>query len=236
MKTALCFTGTARSLEYTYENLKHNLIDSLGDCDVIALIADNPHAHKVEKYLDVTKLKIVKEKDHDIDSLKFNPTYYSRPTTSPQIYLKMIHARADCRDLLELYENENNVVYDRVIFSRMDVKYFNQVGPVLNELNLEKSIYVPDFHNTFGGIINGYNDRFAVGSREKMDTYFRIPESLNQFVDSGQELHAETTLKWHLRRNLINVDFIPLRFSRVRPGGEEIDNRLQNKQLRISDT
>ena len=26
MKTALCFTGTARSLEYTYENLKHNLI------------------------------------------------------------------------------------------------------------------------------------------------------------------------------------------------------------------
>lgn len=236
MKTALCFTGTARSLEFTYKNLKNNLIESLGDCDIIALIADNPHAYKVEKYLDITKIKIIKEENYDINSMRFNPTYYSRPTTSPQIYLKMIHARSACRELLELHEIENNVVYDRVIFSRLDVKYFNQVGPFLKDLNLEEHIYVPDFHNTFGGVINGYNDRFAVGNRKKMDTYFRIPESLNEFIDSGQVIHAETTLKWHLEKNSINVDFIPVRFSRVRPGGEEIDNRLRNEQLRSEDT
>tara|TARA_R110000744_G_scaffold33972_12_gene79507 strand:- start:1762 stop:2481 length:720 start_codon:yes stop_codon:yes gene_type:complete len=239
MRTAVCFTGTARSLEHTHENLKENLIAGMGDCDIIALIAENPHAHKAEQYFkELPNHKIIKteeEADHNISNFTFRPNWPGRKLSSKQIYLKMIDSRKRCGQLVSEQELQSGIIYDRIVFSRLDVKYFNNVSKLVAGLDMNK-IYIPDFHNTFGGAIDGYNDRFAVGNRENMKTYFDLPDSLIPFTESGGQIHAETILKWHMIKNQVEVEKIPLRFTRVRPGGEVIDLRLQDSVLELQDT
>ena len=50
---AICFVGTARSLEYTHINIKKNLVDSVGECDIFAFLAQNKHSSKFQKYIPI---------------------------------------------------------------------------------------------------------------------------------------------------------------------------------------
>ena len=70
-----------------------------------------------------------------------------------------------------------------------------------------------------------------VSSRKSnyMEKYFKIPDSLNDFVVSGGNIHAETLLKWHMERNNVKVLKSPIRFTRVKPGGIEEDRRIENR-------
>lgn len=240
MKTAVCFAGTCRSLQHTYLNLSEYLVKPLGDCDIFMMISENPHATMAEQCFNALPnnkiIRIEDEPDHDMLNLVFRPNWPSGKLSSKQIYLKMIDSRRRCGEILSEYELQKGVKYDRIVFSRLDVKYFANVGEILEGLNMNK-LYVPDFHNTFGGVIDGYNDRFAVGNRENMKIYFDLPESLAPFVKAGGQIHAETLLKWHMIKNQIEVEKIPLRFTRVRLAGEEIDNRLRDTSTwGVSDT
>jgi len=228
MKTAICFTGTCRSLQHTHENIKNLLVNTTG-ADVFLLIADNPHAPKAHEYFsgpEIKKLLIEPEPDYNLEGLQFDRGW-PPPTTTTQIYYKMIKSRQRCGEVLRTYEQEQNFQYERVIFSRLDIKYFEEVGPILDKVNLN-NLYIPDFHNTFGGAINGYNDRFAVGNRKNMQTYFNTVDSAHPFVQSGGYITAETLLKWHLLSHAVNVIHVPVRFTRVRLDGSEIDERLKN--------
>jgi hypothetical protein len=238
VKTALCFTGTARSLQYTHNNIKEKLINSLEECDIFAFLAENPHAYKFKDLLgdnvQIKKIIIEEELDCDISKIKFAPGWPPK-TSSREIYIKMIRSRQRCEEILSLYEKEEGVNYERVIFSRLDVKYFDDVGPHVKNLN-HGCLYVPDFHNTFGGVIEGHNDRFAIGNRKDMRIYFNVPNSIEEFNKKGGQITAETLLKWHLERSAVQVEKIPLRFTRVRATGEEIDLRLKDRSLHPRDT
>ncbi len=231
MKTAICFTGTGRSLDHTHENLKDNLIRKFDNSDVFILGAENPHSDKLIKYFKnekyVKSLIIEKEPDYDLSNLRFRPHWPASKLSSRQIYIKMIQSRKRMEQIVSNYEAQNNVSYDRVIFSRLDVRYFDNVYNHVEGLDLS-AVYVPDFHNEFGGVINGYNDRFAVGNRDNMRTYFNIPDSIGVFMANGGNLHAETLLKWHMLYRQIKVLKIPVRFTRVRPDGGEEDTRIEN--------
>ena len=135
------------------------------------------------------------------------------------------------------YANENNLpnflmLEDDVVFSdevnNLD-KYMSNIPDDWDMIYLDlNNLYIPDFHNTYGGWVNGYNDRFAISNRDNMRTYLNIVESISPFVRQGGELHGETFLKWHLKINQINVKLIPVRFTRVRTNGEEIDKRIRH--------
>ena len=229
MKTALVFTGTGRSLEHTHENLKNNLIAALDDCDIFLLIADNPHAPKVKKYFNLPNVKkhlVEKEPEYDLSKYRFQPGW-PPSRSSKQIYIKMLNSRTRCGEILTAYEKENDIEYERVVFSRLDINYFDNISTYIKNLDLN-NLYIPDFHNTYGGWVNGYNDRFAISNRDNMRTYLNIVESISPFVRQGGELHGETFLKWHLKINQINVKLIPVRFTRVRTNGEEIDKRIRH--------
>ena len=148
----------------------------------------------------------------------------------------MIEARKRMGDILSKYENDNNFVYDRVIFSRLDVAYFEQICKVVDKLDMN-TLYIPDFHNVFGSAIDGFNDRFAIGNRKDMDIYFKVPDSLAPFVSSGGEIHAETLLKWHMNYNKVKVLKAPIRFTRVKAGGIEEDRRIEDpRNWNLGDT
>ena len=240
MKTAVCFSGTARSLQYTHKNIKEKLILPLGDCDIFSFISKNNHCEKFNKFFSNMRQtkKVVIEEDQNFDSslYKFRPNWPDpRSGSTKDVYLKMISSRERLGQILLDYEKQKNITYDRVIFSRLDIKYFDNVVDSLSNLDLN-NLYVPDFHNTFGGQIDGCNDRFAVSSRENMINYFNLPQSILDFQASGGCLHAETFLKWHLVEKNINIKNLPVRFTRVRSNGEEIDTRIANGNWRNSDT
>tara|TARA_R100000008_G_C3537383_1_gene142807 strand:- start:52 stop:774 length:723 start_codon:yes stop_codon:yes gene_type:complete len=232
MKTAICFTGTCRSLQHTHKNIKERLIDPFNECDVFMLVAKNPDSEKANIYFgDLPQLKVLlieDEPEHDVSEFDFKPNWPSGKLSSKQVYIKMIESRKRCGEVLSLYEEKNNVAYDRIIFSRLDVKYFNNVSKIIADLPLS-NLYVPDFHNSFGGVINGYNDRFAVSNRKNMKTYFKIPDSIVDFQRAGGKIHAETLLKWHLIKNEVLVEHAPVRFTRVRPSGKEMDLRIESE-------
>jgi len=237
VKTAICLSGTCRSLEHTYKNIKENLIDAVEDCDVFMMVPKNPSSYKSLKYLNIPQLKklsIEEEKENNISGLKFLPGWPPE-RSSKEIYIKMIISRYLLGLMVKQYETTHSVNYDRIIFSRMDINFFSNVERVINNLNLE-TLYIPDFHNNYGGAVDGYNDRFAVSNKENMYTYFNLPEFLIQYQDEGNLIHGETFLKWHLMNSGVNTEHVPLRFTRVRPDGTEIDLRLKNLLLESRDT
>ena len=237
MRTAICFTGTCRSLDHTYQNICEFLIDPIDNCDIFAFVPKTPHINNALQLLNNTNLKkIVFEKEGAIDEtgLSFVPGWPPKTTTT-QIYLKMVQSRKKINDMLTSYEVYNNFQYDRVIFSRLDVKYYTNVSQELENHKLD-NLLIPDFHNTFGGVIDGYNDRFAVGDRKVMSSYLNLYDSVGKYSSLGGKFQAETFLKWHLKNNGIFPRKIPIRFGRVRSSGEEIDTRLKESNLENRDT
>ena len=49
MKIAVCFSGQARAVEYTHDNIQTHLLDKLGDVDTFFHICDDPDAYKKHK-------------------------------------------------------------------------------------------------------------------------------------------------------------------------------------------
>ena len=237
MRTAICFTGTCRSLDHTYQNICEFLIDPIDNCDIFAFVPKTPHINNALQLLNNTNLKkIVFEKEGAIDEtgLSFVPGWPPKTTTT-QIYLKMVQSRKKINDMLTSYEVYNNFRYDRVIFSRLDVKYYTNVSQELENHKLD-NLLITDFHNTIGGVIYGYNDRFAVGDRKVMSSYLNLYDSVGKYSSLGGKFQAETFLKWHLKNNGIFPRKIPIRFGRVRSSGEEIDTRLKESNLENRDT
>tara|TARA_R110002020_G_scaffold108821_3_gene252056 strand:+ start:838 stop:1563 length:726 start_codon:yes stop_codon:yes gene_type:complete len=237
-RVAICFTGTGRSLQYTHENIKRNLIECNPNCDLFFLIAKNKHSDKVCDYfssMDNCNIKIDTEEDERLDDLKFRP-HWPNPPSTHQIFMRMLHSRKKCAQMIKEYSQSRNFSYDTVAFSRLDVKYFNMINLSLFN-SKDRNLVLPDFHSTYGGHINGYNDRFAIGTQDDLLCYLNAYDSSRPFVSSGGFLHAETLLKWHLNLSHVTTEQKPIRFTRVRGDGKEIDLRIEHKfNWRIHDT
>jgi hypothetical protein len=236
MKTAICFTGTGRSLEHTHKNIKKFLIDSHEQCDVFAHISATKHLGKVHQYFDfdeIANMAIEPDLDFDIDGLRWFPEWpaglYSGPKPR-QTYLNNLYARKRCGEILIDYCQKNEVTYDKVIHSRLDVEYYN----FLDNIDLN-AICVPDFHNFPHLQGTGCNDRLAVGNLENMKTYFDAYDRVREYVSAGGLLHAESFLGWHLISSQLEVKKYPIRFTRVRPNGFRQDERLKELNLMPAD-
>jgi len=240
LKTCLCLIGTGRSIQHTHANLRENLIEPFGkECDVFIHTIDSPFLSDIRDIFEADhQVKLItseKEPEYDLSGYRFKSNWPPAGQSTKQVYIKMINSRKNMGEVLLKYEKENNTTYDRVIFSRMDVKYFKKVAIQVGGIDLDK-LHVPDFHNIFGGSIDGYNDRFAIGNRENMGIYFRVPDSIDDFLSDGGSIHAETLLKWHLASNDISTEKVPVRFTRTRADGTDIDLRLAKGDLERRDT
>jgi len=237
MKTAICFTGTGRSLKYTAENLKKYLIDAHKDCDIFAHTTLSEYHQELQDFfssVDTKVFLIEQDKEIPTDNLKWQANWPTGPHSGArpkQTYLNMLLSRNKLGLELKKHSKENNIKYDKIIFSRLDVKYYNDID---KNLDLKK-ISVPDFHNFDMVQGAGCNDRFAISSFENMMVYFSLFEKVNDYCQKGHRLHAESTLRYHLNLNSIKIEKKHIRFGRVRPNGKEIDLRLKTKTLERRD-
>jgi len=224
MKTALCFTGTGRSIEYTFQNIKKNLIDDIPNRDVIVYLAENSKSNLAKSYfeeLDNVKIYVEKEEEIDLTPYNFLPGWPGRENSSEQIFMNMVKSRSRMKTIID----EQNTDYDRVVFSRMDIVFEKPVNQLICDLDLSK-LWVPYFHNW-----GGYNDRFAVSTKENVFKYFSLYDNLEEYCKEGLLLHAETSLKYHLdNKTDANVKRFPIRFCRIRANGdvhEDVDQLLR---------
>ncbi len=218
MKTALCCIGTGRSIEHTFDNLQKNLVQPLCGCDVIVYITETPKAEETKAYFDTidnSYIHIVKEDYIDSDKYVFDGEWPGpRNGTIKQgrdIFIQMLKARSYLNTLID----QTGEKYDRVVFSRMDVLYESPIKEKLDSLDLSK-IWIPNFHNWLGG----YNDRFAVSSRQNMRHYLSIYDNIDQYAEEGHVFQAEKTLKYHLDKTGIPVNIFELYFARVGVEGQ----------------
>ena len=216
-KTALCFACTGRAIEYTFDNIKENLIDCVDNHDIILYLTKGKFSDAAKAKFEnenVVNCRIVEEEPIDISS------YYFRPAWPPefvgnlepgrQIYAQMIKSRSVLNDMID----ETKIDYDRIIFSRLDVLYDQPYKKEFDDLDLN-FINIPDFHNW-----GGYNDRFAISNRNNMRKYFSLYDHIDGYSREGAILHAETNLKLHLDRQGARIKHFPIRFTRVRKGGK----------------
>jgi hypothetical protein len=223
MKTAVCFSGQCRALQYTYLNLKHYLIDNLGDCDVFIHACKDKYSDDNELFLDYLEPTIlVLEEDKKIDDVGIK---HQQRTHNVQEYLQMITSWKSSNDLRLQYEKEKNIKYDRVIRTRLDIKLFDPFPREINEYDLNY-LYVPDFHSFACVQGKGRNDRFAFGNSKNITIYSNMIDNIRQYSKEGHIIHAESTLYYHLNKQNIKVKLCPIRFTRVRQYGEEIDIRI----------
>jgi len=237
MKTAICFTGTGRSLKYTSDNIKKFLIDTHEDCDVFAHTTITNYQNDIELFFSNLNTKyfcIEHDEEIDIKNLKWQQNWPAGPYSGDrpkQTYLNMLLSRKKCGEALKQYSTKNHIKYDKVIFSRLDVKYYTDIP---QNLDLDK-INVPDFHNFDMVQGAGCNDRFAISNLDNMLKYYSLFDRINEYAVAGGHLHAESTLRWHLDTSNLKIKKNFIRFGRVRPNGKEIDLRLNIRALEWRD-
>ena len=223
-------------MNYTRDNIDKMLIRPHDDCDIFAHLTPTKHMEKIYDYFnykEVAVMKIEPDLYFDVTGFRWHPMWPmgTHSGNEPQqTYLNMLYSRKRCGEILAEHSLRNNIKYDKVIFSRLDVEYF---AP-LPEMELE-NICVPDFHNFTHLQGTGCNDRFAASTYDNMIAYFKLFEHVPQFLDSGGRLHGESFLGWHLGASGIDIKKYPVRFTRVRPDGTCIDERLKNSTLERRD-
>ena len=218
MNTAICFAGTGRAIEHTFENLRKNVIEPFEHRDLIVYIVYSHKAKEVKRYFESAcnaYVHVVKEDLLPVDQYNlvegFKHTLIDRHGQGgPQIFFNMLKSRSYLNSLI----GKTKQKYDRVIFSRMDVKYERPIKEIVDRLDLSK-LWLPNFHHW----CEGYNDRFAVSSRENMSHYFSIYDHMDIYSKEGHRFAAEPTLKYHLDKKGVDIGIFELYFSRVRNGG-----------------
>jgi len=205
VRTALLFSGLTRGLSFTHENIKSNIIDNFGDCEIYFYLTGGSNWEEFQQSF--------KANSEAIKFLKGKVLFGADETPDPSIIENLNGVRTisdageprqngyynqwlsvlKCKDFM--VSNVNSLLlYDYVIRIRPDIIFKSPVSPDM--VNLE-GITVPD-DQEFGGI----NDRFAIGSQNNMVKYCNFFKS-DQFSDPNLCLDSEGRLQSYL--NSLNI-------------------------------
>jgi len=195
-KIAVCITGLDRSLSFCLNSLKENLINCNDyEFHIIGLVTSKD-IKLIENSFNLLKLN----SDQPLPNLVYQQShYYALKDQHIQCYYQL-------KDLYEVnklriqYEVENNIEFDYIIRYRTDFNLLSKVNLADLKNNI---IYIPIMHDH-----TGYNDRFAVGDRNVMNTYFNRYEfwmKENNHIQN-YNTHAENNLKIYLDQSNIKVD------------------------------
>jgi hypothetical protein len=216
MRIALCFSGQLRTFEECFPYIEDNLIKAnpQHEFDMIGYFnSDNNLIY--DELKDYPFKLLLVEPDVELPNLMYQDNKYTinYPPRSKAVFYQL-YAIQNANKLRKQYEQDNNFEYDFVVRIRPDFKYLDSVD--LSNLEFDK-IYLPLENDHFG-----YNDRFAIGSREVMEVYMnrfdfwmkQHPEIVNYTT------HIETNLKIWLDINTIPIDRIPFSYCTCRVDGD----------------
>jgi len=237
MKTlAICFSGSLRSIEKTYQNFLDNVyypnIDNF-DITLFYYIPEDINSPKIN-IINKNILSIVKlEKDKKLDLPKIywkgrpNNASIDKASMSGLFgYIQQLYGIQNVYKLLLDYENNNNINFDFILRCRSDVIFKNKLN--LNNYCDDK-IHIPSFH-----AYHGINDRLAFGKSKIMSIYMNMYENIykysndfNIFLEKKFNIksiniisEAEVFCKYNLDINNVKYHLEnDIKFNRVRMNG-----------------
>lgn len=235
MKIAICFWGLNRSLNYTINSIKTNILDVLKtnniEYDIYIHTYDINRLYKnIRAGEDICKIDnsnlylldpdyILIDDQDKIDNILNLKDYrkYGCPWNSDNYetlnnLIRSLYSLNKVTEKLFFEINNNNKNYDLVIYSRPDVLYIDKFD--INYLNIENNtIKLVDYAKY------PVNDRFSICSLDVAKIYgSRFKEALN--YSNNKPLHSETFLYDILTKNNIKIEEIHFIFYRVRANGK----------------
>ena len=241
-KVAVCFYGLTRSLKYTIDSIKTNILKKLDDAgidyDIILHTYDLQHLKLIRSgensKLDVNEWKLLNPKYHQIDNQEeFDKSYnyeYVKSfgdawNTNFQNTYNLIRQFNSLQKVWQLSEKAN-VNYDCYLFLRPDLKYTTPLdtSQIIESMNNHDNIYTPSW-----SVFRGYNDRMSIGSKKSMKVYANRIDEVNKYLDlTKKPLHAERFLKHVLDKNKLKNKEFKMVGKRVRTDGSiaRLDKKL----------
>lgn len=211
MKTAVLVSGQMRSLDVCITSIQKHVLDKIGDYDVIAHVAEDEDAWKVE-LLEPKKCVVVPQPEFDEKNYIHRT---GRGVIGIQQVLKMFWSMEESNTLKKQAEAERGTRYDRVIRLRPDTQFFSDIEDLATiDPN---AIYIPTFCNYWG-----YQDRFAFGGSEVMDVYHDKLALVDVCCAEGGIFHPESMLKWVIDRAGVPVKRTEIVFDTLRKNGDRI--------------
>lgn len=225
MKTAILYSGHARTFARTFANHRWMLYRHFSDFAIFAsLVADadgeNMRKLLVDAYGSKAKVELVKQPDHiplpagcpAEESWRLGQPFMHEPywiSVSPQAVLKQLWHLERVWDFA-IEETTDDRFADIIVRVRPDIWFHSLRVPA--QL-LPRDALVP-WWGQFGGV----NDRFAVLGYRAAASYFRAFSEAPAAIAQGAPLHPESLVAHAIRSELVRR--IAVEFSTVRTNGE----------------
>jgi hypothetical protein len=211
MKTAVLVSGQMRSLDLCLPTIQKHVLDKIGDYDLIAHVADDEDAWKIE-VMEPRRCVVVAQPELDEKNYLHRT---GRGVIGVQQVLRMFWSMEESNKLRHEAEAERGAPYDWVIRLRPDTQFFSDI----EDLSLcdPSALYVPTFCNYWG-----YQDRFAFGGPAAMDAYHHKLGLIDDYVAANGIFHPESMLKWMVDRAGTPVKRTQIIFDTLRKNGQRI--------------
>jgi len=200
-----------RSADVCLASIQKHVLSRIGDHDIIAHIADDDDAWKLELF---EPTRAVVEKQPDLDEKNYIHRT-GRGVIGVQQVLRMFWAMEESYKLMEKVQAERGTPYDWVIRLRPDTLFFSDIED-LSTCD-PTACYLPTFCNYWG-----YQDRFAFGGPAVMKTYHDKLALIDDYIAQGGIYHPESMLKWMIDRVNTPVRRTEIMFDTLRKNGQRI--------------
>lgn len=233
MKVALCFWGLCRSTDLTIQSIQTCIFQPLQDAGIqydvylhtytLYKPYSNPRALENNLQLKNTAWKLLQptksivEDQDEMDKKLELKTYRSKGNPWPEdpTYTTLDnHVRAlwSLKQVTSLWTHNQNE-YSCILYLRPDVRFLKPIRiDWLMNIN-STTIRIPNFH-----LVDGCNDRFAIGNPRIMAMYGNRFNNALQYSYCNQ-LHSERFLAYELARQSITIEYIVFKFIRIRANG-----------------
>ena len=203
-KIAFCFSGQVRDFDAAWHSFNRHILRPLSGHQ-LSFFAHYPQEEAAQRLRSVCfDAVLAEESEPDFSELEsIQHSIVDRPwrprSTAVTAYLRQLRGQYLANDLAQRFAAEHGFRFDIVFRLRFDNLYLTTLRL---PARLDRStVYLPS-HDNWGG----YNDRFAFGVPEVMNTYSnRLAEAV-EYMREGQDLHPESFLKRHLDSHSLRVE------------------------------
>lgn len=244
MKVALCFWGLTRSLKYTIDSIKKNILQPLDDGDIEYKIFvhtfsfkskyHNPRADEHNLTLDFNEYTLlnpdfIEIEDQDQVKKEINIRQYRSqpdPWNSKYICLDNFICAMYSKRQLGIMVNDSNIDFDYVIYLRPDLHYITPFDIRYFSITNKYNVCTPNFH-----LFPKLNDRFCILHASNLDKYSGMFNYMYEY-SRIHPLHSERFQYYIMTQQFKwSVRYIPVQFNRVRANGKELPDSAQYFKL-----
>lgn len=235
MKIALCFWGLTRSLKYTINSIKKNILQPLDDGNIeykifvhsfsFNSIYNNPRAEERNIALDFDEYTLLNpdfveiedqdkvKQEIDLHKYRSQPDPWESNYTCLDNFLCAMYSKRQ----LGIMVNHSNIDFDYIVYLRPDLHYLTPFDVRFFSITTKFNVCTPNFH-----LFPKLNDRFCILDACNLDKYSGMFNYMYEY-SRLYPLHSERFQYYIMTQQFKwSVRYIPIQFNRVRANGKEL--------------